>query len=106
MSIIEQFLSNITQRVRVDGSYSSHVDIVSGVPQGSVLGPILFVIYTADLFEVVENRLANYADDSTLYAIVKRSSSRLSVAESLNRDLARISDWCKQWMMNLNPNKT
>ena len=106
LSIIEQFLSNRTQRVRVDGSYSGHVDIVSGVPQGSVLGPILFVIYTADLFEVVENRLVNYADDSTLYAIVKRPSSRLSVAESLNRDLARISDWCKQWMMKLNPNKT
>merc|ERR1711905_100256 len=106
LSIIEQFLRNRTQRVRVDGSFSGYVDVVSGVPQGSVLGPILFVIYTADLFEVVENRLVNYADDSTLYATIKRSSSRQSVAESLNKDLTRISDWCKQLMMKLNPTKT
>ena len=88
------------------GSYSDYVNVVSGVPQGSVLGPILFVIYTADLFDVVENKLINYADDSTLFATVDKPSSRGSVALSLNRDLARISDWCEQWMMKLNPIKT
>ena len=106
LSIIEQFLSNRTQRVKVDGSYSDYVDVVSGVPQGSVLGPILFVIYTADLFDVVENRLINYADDSTLFATIDKPVYRHSVALSLNRDLARISDWCDQWMMKLNALKT
>ena len=106
ISIIEQFLMNRRQRVKVDGSFSEFVEVVSGVPQGSVLGPLLFVIYTADLFDVVENRLVNYADDSTLFSICKRPADRSAVALSLNRDLNRISEWCDRWMMKLNPLKT
>ena len=60
LSIIEQFLSNRTQRVKFYGYYSCYVDVVSVVPPGSVLRTILFVIYTTDLFEVVENKLVNY----------------------------------------------
>ena len=106
ISIIEQFLTSRRQRVKIDGSFSEYVNVVSGVPQGSVLGPLLFVIYTADLFDVVENRLVNYADDSTLFSICNRPSDREYVAQSINRDLEQISLWCDRWMMKLNPSKT
>ena len=106
ISIIEQFLTSRRQRVKIDGSFSEYVNVVSGVPQGSVLGPLLFVIYTADLFDVVENRLVNYADDSTLFSICNRPSDREYVAQSINRDLEQISLWCDRWMMKLNPSET
>ena len=76
LSIIEQYLRNKSQRVEIDGSYSYYVNVVSKVPQGSVLKAIIFVIYTADLFDVVENKLVNYADDSTLFGTVDKLSSR------------------------------
>jgi hypothetical protein len=81
------------------------VNVVSVVPQGSVLSPLLFVVYTADLFLVVQNHLVNYADDSTLFAVVRNSADR-HVAASLNVDLACISEWCLAWNMKLNPAKT
>ena len=56
----------------IDGAMSEWTPIVSGVPQGGVLGPLLFIIYTSEMFELVENRLYAYADDSTLLAVVSR----------------------------------
>ena len=54
----------------VDGCRSKLVNVVSGVPQGSVFGPLLFLLYTSELFSVLENKLIGYADDSTLIAVV------------------------------------
>ena len=69
-------------------------DIVSGVPQGSVLGPLFFLLYTSELFSILENKLIGYADDSTLMAVVPSPGVRVTVAESLIRDLGRVSEWC------------
>ena len=68
LSILTQFLSNRSQDVVVDGCRSKRVNVVSGVPQGSVLNPQLFLLYTAELFSVVENKLSGCADESTLVA--------------------------------------
>ena len=106
LSVLGQFLSGRKQRVRVDGSCSSFTDVVSGVPQGSVLGPLLFILYTSDMFDLVSNHLISYADDTTLYAVIPRATERCVVADSLNRDLECISDWCSRWQMKLNPSKT
>ena len=70
LSICTKFISDCRQRVVVDGAASEWISIISGVPQGSVLGPLLFVIYTCEIFELVENRLFAYADDSTLLVVV------------------------------------
>ena len=60
--------------------------------QGSVLGPLLFLLYTSELFSVLENKLIGYADDSTLIAVVPSPGLRVAVSESLSRDLMKVSE--------------
>ena len=62
-SVLTQFLSNQSQYVLVDGCRDKLVNVVSGVPQGSVLGLQLFLLYTAEFFSIVENKLYGYADN-------------------------------------------
>ena len=90
----------------MDGCHSKLVHMVSGVPQGSVLGPQLFLLYTADLFSIVENKLYGYADDSILVDVVASPGERLAVSESMNRDINRVSVWWNLWGMKLNESKT
>ena len=76
----------------LDGCRSKLVNVVSGVPQGSISGPLLFIRYTSELFYILENKLIGYADDSTLVAVVPSPGVRVAVAESLIRDLGRVSE--------------
>ena len=76
------------------------------VPQSSVLGPLLFFLYTSEIFSILENKLIGYADDSTLIAVVTSPGIRVTLAESLIRDLGRVSEWCDLWAMKLNASKT
>ena len=96
LSICREFLSNRRQRVMVDGPIymycSEWIPTVPGVPQGSVLGPPLFILYTSKMVELMENRLYAYADDSTLLAVVRKPADRAAVAASSNRNLARIQE--------------
>ena len=101
LSILTQFLSNRSQQVMVDDSQSKLVNVVSGVPQGSVLGPLFFLLSTSELFSILENKLIGYADDSTLMAIVPSPGVRVAAAESLIRDLGMVSEWCDLWVMKL-----
>ena len=103
LSILTQFLSN---RSQVDGCWSKLVDVVSGVPQGSVFGQLLFLLYNSELFTIQENKLIGYADDSNLMAVVATPGFRVTVAESLIRELGRVSEWCDLWGMKLNASKT
>ena len=106
LRVFQNFLSSRTQRVKVDGVFSSSIDVVSGVPQGSVLGPLLFLLYIADLPRLLQNELVGYADDSTLLCRIPHPRDRSSVAASLNEDLAVISNWCSRWGMLVNSSKT
>ena len=91
-SVLTQFLSNRSQYVLVDGCRSKLVNDVSGVPQGTrCLCPLLFLLYTLELFSNLENKIIGYADDSPLIAVVPSSGVRVTVAESLNRDLVRVN---------------
>ena len=94
LSILTEFLSNRSQQVMVDGCQSKLVNILSGVPQGNVLGPLLFLLYTSELFSILENKVISYADDSTLMAVVPSPGIRVAVAEFLICDLGRVSEWC------------
>ena len=76
LSICKEFLSDRRQRVVVGGAASEFIPIISSVPQRSVLGPLLFILYTSEMFVVVESRLFAYAGDSTLLAVVGNQVGR------------------------------
>ena len=92
-------------RVVVDGATSEWTPIIPDMPQGNVLGPLLFILYTSEIFELVDNRLYVCADDSTLLQLFASQQTVLLLLPP-NRDLARIQEWCNHWCILLNPNKT
>ena len=100
LSFFKSYLSNRKQRVSMNGSYSEFANIESGVPQGSVLGPLLFLVYINDLEKDIKSNVKFFADDTMLYSVVK--DPKLSASE-LNHDLEKINQWAKQWKMAFNP---
>ena len=106
LSILIHFLSNRSQHVMVYGCRSKLLDVVSRVPQGRVLGLLLFLLYTSEFFSILANKLIDYADDSTLMAVVPSPGVRVTVAESLICELGRVSEWCDLWGIKLNASKT
>ena len=70
------------------------------------MGPLLFVLYTSQLFSILENKLIGYADDFTLMAVVPSPGARVTAAEFLNCDLVILNAWCDLCGMKLNVSKT
>ena len=98
---IEAFLTGRTQQVVVDGEMSDIAPVTSGVPQGSVLGPILFLTFINDMPETVSSRCRLFADDSIIYREVLTESDCVSLQE----DLGKLEQWEKTWGMSFNPTK-
>ena len=92
------FLSNRYQRVILNGSFSSWCAMTSGVPQGSVLGPLLFTLYINDIPNIVHTNLSFFADDSKVYSVIKT----LEDSHQLQADLDNIQEWCQIWLLKLN----
>ena len=90
----------------MDGRRSKLVKVLSGVLQGNVFGPLLFLLYTSEIFPILENKLICYTNDSTLMAVVPSQGVRVVVAESPNRDPGRVSEWYNLWRMKLSASKT
>ena len=103
LSFFRSYLSNRKQRVVLNGSSSNLHTIESGVPQGSVLGPLLFLIYINDLEADLKSKVKFFADDTMLFSIVHDPNI---TAEELNHDLSVISTWAHQWKMSFNPELT
>ena len=105
ISWFESYLSGRSQSVKLDDKISKDLPLNVGVPQGSILGPLLFIIYTSDLPSCIPPNcnLFMYADDSTLTC---SSSSINEVERSLNVALDRIHNWCVRNKLRLNSNKT
>ena len=100
---ISCFLQGRTQCVVVEGCFSSLVSIVSGVPQGSVLGPLLFLLFINDKESVCDGKstLQLYADDVKLYSSVDLHDH----PNSLQLPLDRLSAWADQWQLTINISK-
>ena len=91
---------NREQRVVINGSSSEISPIEAGVPQGSVLGPLLFLIYINDLEENIISNVKFFADDTMLFSVVNNPNQ---TALELNHDLSVINNWATQWIMSFNP---
>ena len=98
--LISSFLSNRRLRVVLDGKSSQEYSVNAGVPQGSILGPTLFLLYINDLPDDVICDIAIYADDTTLYSKCDLASDlwqQLELASELESDLRDTMDWGKKW---------
>ena len=104
-STLTQFVSNRSHYVTVDGCLSKLVNVVSEVLQSSVLCQLLHLLYIAELFSILEDKLICYADDSTLMAVLPSTEVRVTVAEFLICVLGRVSEWCDLWGMKMNASK-
>ncbi|KAI8498403.1 hypothetical protein Bbelb_236050 [Branchiostoma belcheri] len=94
---IENYLTDRELRVTVGGKTSTSRVTNAGVPQGSILGPLLFLIYIDDLTERLTNTAILYADDSSVMNIIKERRERARAALSLNTDLQKIQNWAESW---------
>jgi hypothetical protein len=101
ISLIRSFLLDRKQTVVLDGWSSEPADVTSGVPQGSVLGPILFLIYINDLPDKIKSKCRLFADDSLLY---RKITSKEDISQ-LQKDLDEVLQWCNNWYMTLNIDK-
>ena len=95
---IEQWLTDRRQRVVVDGEVSNWKSVLSGVPQGSVLGPILFLIYINDLDDSITSNVLKFADDTKLFRKVNTDGDK----QHLQNDLDRLMKWSEKWQMLFN----
>ena len=99
---LKDFLSGRQQRVRVGESFSHWVEVKSGVPQGSVLGPALFLAFINDLPEnITGGNIKLFADDAKIY----RSTNSEDDSKVLQHDLDSLVNWSSKWSLNLNPSK-
>jgi hypothetical protein len=98
------YLKDRQQRVIINGVASSWGNIEAGVPQGSVLGPLLFLIFINDITHVIRNcKIRLFADDTCLFIEV---DNHIDAANKVNQDLATINDWSNKWLVNFSPQKT
>ena len=98
---IRTFLTRRTQCVNVNGITSSWINVISGIPQGSVLGPLLFVIFINDMPEKVKFNICKlFADDCSLYGPVNETDSN-----KMEIDLHNLEKWSKQWQLPFNAKK-
>ena len=101
ISWINSFLSDRKQRVFVNGHFSEWADVLSGIPQGSVLGPTLFLIFINDLPETIANLVKIFADDTKVYSIINDNQD----IESLQNDLDNLAEWSNKWKLGFNAKK-
>jgi hypothetical protein len=100
---LENYLNDRKQRVVIDGQESPWLPVNAGVPQGSVLGPLMFLIYINDITSVVQSNIRLFADDTTLYVDVDDPTA---ASQALNGDLDGMSQWANQWLIQFSPPKS
>ena len=91
------------KRVIINNSISSWRDINAGVPQGSILGPLLFIVFIYDILTDINSTIKLFADDTSLYLIVDDPQE---TTQTLNDDLVKLHAWSTKWLVNFNPQKT
>ena len=100
LCLIKCFLKNRKQRVVLNGQTSSWTNVLAGVPQGSILGPLFFLIYINDLSDDISSNPKLFADDTSLFSAIHDKNNS---AKELNNDLREISNWAYHSKMTFNP---
>ena len=100
LHLVKDLLKNRKQRTVLNGQSSNWGDIMAGVPQGSILGPLFFLVYINDLTAGLKCNVKLFADDTSLFTIVKDTNAAVS---DMNHDLELISKWAHDWRMSFNP---
>ena len=98
---VREFLVGRTLRVRVGGQLPKEVKVTSGVPQGSVLGPLLFLVYINNIWRNIDSSIRLFADDCTIY----RKITNKNGIEKLQKDLDTLGEWAVDNGMKINPSK-
>ena len=98
---IRAFLSGREQFVEIRGTKSDKLSLTSGVPQGSVLGPVLFLIYIDDLVNELECPVLLFADDAKIFKEIRSQDD----IEAMQRDLRRLENWSEKWLLDFNAEK-
>ena len=101
--ILESYLTQRVFRVRQDDAFSELKEIRAGVPQGSVLGPVLYLLYTCDIPELEHNTIATFADDTAIMATGFTQEEAVAKVQSA---INTICDWTKKWRIKLNESKS
>ena len=103
LSFIKDFLANRKQRTVLNGKTSEWGSVTAGVPQGSILGPLFFLVYINDLTDNLKCNVKLFADDTSLFTIVHNPDQ---AASDMNHDLDIIKSWAHKWRMLFNPDPT
>lgn len=107
LSLLRSYLSNRSQHVELDGTKSDYRSIITGVPQGSILGPLLFTIYINDISRACSSLDSIlYADDTTLLISPSKTMSDAVINRRMNNELISISNWFQANKLSLNIDKT
>lgn len=101
--ILESYISNRTFRIRQEEAYSELKQIKAGVPQGSVLGPVLYLLYTCDIPKLEDNIIATFADDTAIMAV---GSTHEEAAVKVQKAMNKVYNWTTKWRIKLNESKS
>ena len=99
---IKSFLTPRTMKVLMQGSFSELIEVLSGVPQGSVLGPLLFLLFVNDLPDWIVSSMIMFADDTKLWRTIKTAED----GKILQRDLDALTNWSTKYLLRFNPRKS
>ena len=98
---IKEFLENRQQHVIVNGNYSERSKVTSGIPQGSVLGPLVFVLYINDLPDCILSQVFLFSDDTKMFGHIQNSDDQ----KIFQDDITRLQAWADKWLLKFHPEK-
>ena len=98
---VREFLVGHTQRVRIGGQLSKEVKVTSAVPQGSILGPLLFLVYVNDIWRNINLNIRLFFEDCIIYSKITNKN-----VEKLQKDLDTLGEWAVEDGMKINPGKS
>jgi len=103
LSFLSNYLTDRKQKVIIPGAHSSPMEILAGVPQGSILGPLMFLVYINDIIADIQAHIHLFADDTSLFMVVNSPNETAAV---LQADIDKISSWADKWLVSFSPSKS